>query len=232
NVPRSIAPDIAAKVEAEPNVPPSVAPDVAAKVEAEPNVPPSVPPDIAAKFVADPEVTASVAPDIAVKLEAEPNVPPSVPPDIAAKFVAEPEVTASVAPDVAVKLEAEPNVPPSVLPSMQSTPRPAEMPNDSKAEITVPQPAPHSERPSTDNRATDDRTVNAAPPEAETGVWTRCVVNLIPSGQIAVWTATSYQTCISVGTKCAGGRRFANIQFFPQANLTSTNSAELCSMGP
>jgi len=105
--------------------------------------------------------------------------------------------------------------------------------NDGKAEITIPQPAPQSEMPSTDNRATDDRHSSIAPPvhESEAPVWTRCIVNLIPSGQIAVWTATSYQACISAGTKCAGSRRYANIQFFPQPYL-SASSPEQCSTAP
>ena len=126
------------------------------------------------------------------------------------------------------KTEAGPEVQTLLMPSAT---RPEPVPNDGKAEITIPQPAPQSEMPSTDNRATDDRQSSVAPTvhEAEAPVWTRCIVNLIPSGQIAVWTATSYQACITAGTKCAGSRRYANIQFFPQPYLTSASAAEQCS---
>jgi len=126
--------------------------------------------------------------------------------------------------------KAEPEVQTLLMPSAT---RPEPVPNDGKAEITIPQPAPQSEMPSTDNRATDDRHSSIAPPvhESEAPVWTRCIVNLIPSGQIAVWTATSYQACISAGTKCAGSRRYANIQFFPQPYL-SASSPEQCSTAP
>jgi len=64
--------------------------------------------------------------------------------------------------------------------------------------------------------------------EAQTGVWTYCVVNLIPSGQIAVQKAMAYRACISAGKKCAGPRRYADIQFFDRATLTSKVPLELC----
>jgi len=64
--------------------------------------------------------------------------------------------------------------------------------------------------------------------EAQTGVWTYCVVDLIPSGQIAVQKAMTYQACISAGKKCAGPRRYVDIQFFVQPTLTSKVPLELC----
>jgi hypothetical protein len=64
--------------------------------------------------------------------------------------------------------------------------------------------------------------------EIQTGVWTYCAVDLIPSGQIAVQKAMTYQACISVGKKCAGPRRFADILFFDRPTLTSKVPLELC----
>jgi hypothetical protein len=126
-------------------------------------------------------------------------------------------------------------------PSMQLATRSDSAPNDGEAEITALEPAPHLESPSTGNRTTDDRSStlpNIQPGEvprvreAQTGVRTRCIVNLIPSGQIAVENGTSYQTCLSAGTKCAGSRPYANIQFFVEPGSTSTNSPELCNAAP
>jgi hypothetical protein len=133
--------------------------------------------------------------------------------------------------NIAAKAEAKPR---AQAPSGQSTPRSDGVTNDSKTEITTLPPASHLEMPSSRNRPTDDRPIGAAPHigEAHPGVLTRCVVNLIPSGQIAVQQATSYQACIAVGTKCAGARRYINIEFFVQPSLTSMNSPELCNMTP
>jgi hypothetical protein len=64
--------------------------------------------------------------------------------------------------------------------------------------------------------------------KARAGVWTSCVVNLIPSGQIAIQKAMTYQACISAGKKCAGPRRYAEIQFFDRPTLTSKVPLELC----
>jgi hypothetical protein len=60
------------------------------------------------------------------------------------------------------------------------------------------------------------------------GVWTRCVVNLIPTGQIAVPKATSYQSCVSIGKKCAGARRYANIQYFDLSTWVSSAPLDTC----
>jgi hypothetical protein len=70
------------------------------------------------------------------------------------------------------------------------------------------------------------------PREIQTAVWTYCAVDLIPSGQIAVQKAMTYQACISAGKKCAGPRRFANIQFFDRPTLTSKIPLELCYQEP
>ena len=67
--------------------------------------------------------------------------------------------------------------------------------------------------------------------EVQAGVWTRCTVYLIPSGQIAVQKATTYQTCISAGKKCAGTRHYAEIQFFDRPTLTTKVPLELCDTG-
>jgi hypothetical protein len=64
--------------------------------------------------------------------------------------------------------------------------------------------------------------------ENQVGAWTYCTVNLIPGGQIAVQKATTYQACISAGKKCAGNRRYADIQFFDRPTLTSKFPLEMC----
>lgn len=64
--------------------------------------------------------------------------------------------------------------------------------------------------------------------QAQAGVWTFCAVNLIPSGQIAVQKATSYRSCISAGKKCAGTRRYADIQYFDRPTWTTSVPLEVC----
>lgn len=91
----------------------------------------------------------------------------------------------------------------------------------------------------TTESSTVDRKIAAAPNlglgsevpplrEAQAGVRTYCTVDLIPGGQIAVQKATTYRTCISAGKKCAGNRRYADIQFFGRPTLTSKVPLELC----
>jgi len=62
----------------------------------------------------------------------------------------------------------------------------------------------------------------------QAAVWTYCTVNLIPGGQIAVQKAMSYQACISAGKKCAGTRRYADIQYYDRPTLASKVPLELC----
>ena len=64
--------------------------------------------------------------------------------------------------------------------------------------------------------------------QAQPGVWTSCVVNLIPTGQIAVQNAMSYRSCVSIGKKCAGARRYANIQYFDPPTWVSSSPLDVC----
>jgi len=135
---------------------------------------------------------------------------------------------------VATRIEAEPEThtaPAEPTTRFDSVQKPV------AAEIAPSQPTA-GETMTTDRRTADHEVIaapklnvgNEAPrvrnPQA--GVWTYCTVNLIPGGQIAVQKATTYRTCISAGKKCAGNRRYADIQFFDRPTLTSKVPLESC----
>jgi hypothetical protein len=123
-------------------------------------------------------------------------------------------------------------------PRMQASPRLDTMPTGVKAHLTAAPSTPANEEMTIDNGTTDLKSTampdaglstEASPlREAQAGVWTYCAVNLIPSGQIAVHKAMTYQSCISAGKKCAGPRRYADIQFFDRPTLTSKVPLDLC----
>jgi hypothetical protein len=112
-----------------------------------------------------------------------------------------------------------------------------DMPNVTEGEVTALQSVLHLEKTATaaeiDGRnsraATSLSTMKASQVgQAQPGVWTYCVVNLIPTGQIAVQNATSYRSCVSVGKKCAGARRYANIQYFDMPTWVSSAPLDVC----
>lgn len=123
-------------------------------------------------------------------------------------------------------------------PPMQATPPPDTMPDAVTAQVAALPSTPAVEEMTIDNATTDvkgapisDRNLGSEPlhlREAQAGVWTYCAVNLIPTGQIAVQKATTYQSCILAAKTCAGPRRYAEIQFFDRPTLTSKVPLELC----
>jgi hypothetical protein len=60
------------------------------------------------------------------------------------------------------------------------------------------------------------------------GFSTQCIVYLAGGTQIAVLYASSQQTCISAGPKCAAGRAFISINWYGNPVLTSSNPVESC----
>jgi hypothetical protein len=176
-------------------------------------------------------------------LEAEQIFPPAA--DVATVSMALPNTTqpAAAAPerqalppgaeagDTVARIGPEPEV---QTPSVQISPHADTMPNAVTAKVTP--SSPTAEEMISDG-ATDLK--SAAMPNANLGsrlprsevgaaVWTYCTVNLIPGGQIAVQKAMSYPSCISAAKKCAGPRRYADIQFFDRPTLTSKVPLELC----
>jgi len=112
-----------------------------------------------------------------------------------------------------------------------------DMPNVTEEEVMAPQPELHLAKMTTAPEI-DGRNSGAAPNlsavktselgQAQPGVWTYCVVNLIPTGQIAVQKAMSYQSCVSIGKKCAGARHYANIQYFDLLTWVSSAPLDVC----
>ena len=113
--------------------------------------------------------------------------------------------------------------------------RSGDMPNVTEGKMTDPQPVPDTEKTTTATESDDHNSSVAANlraektyqlAQAQPGVWVHCAVSLIPRGQIAVQKVTSYRSCISVGKKCAGARRYANIQYFDRPTWVS--SVDVC----
>ena len=137
--------------------------------------------------------------------------------------------------DIAARSGPDPEI---QTPRMQASPRLDTMPTGVKAHLTAAPSTPANEEMTIDNGTTDLKSIampdaglstEASPlREAQAEVWTYCAVNLIPSGQIAVHKAMTYQSCISAGKKCAGPRRYADIQFFDRPTLASKVPLELC----
>jgi hypothetical protein len=112
-----------------------------------------------------------------------------------------------------------------------------DMPNVTEEKMTAPQPVPDTEKTTTAPEIDDHNSSVAANlravktsqlAQSQPGVWTHCAVNLIPIGQIAVQKAVSYRSCISVGKKCAGARRYASIQYFDRPTWVSSASLDVC----
>jgi hypothetical protein len=136
-----------------------------------------------------------------------------------------------IAPDVV----AVPDVQVSSVPTAQPSDRES---NVVGVKLTALQPASDRGRAPAGNKAGDADSAAASSAnlgigaqsirQAEATVWTYCTVNLIPGGQIAVQKAMSYQACISAGKKCAGTRRYADIQYYDRPTLASKTPLELC----
>jgi hypothetical protein len=136
---------------------------------------------------------------------------------------------------IAARIESEPEV---QAPPMQTTTRSDSLPNTITGQLTALRPTSGVDGMTIDSSTTDHK-IGAAPDlglgseaprlrEAPAGVWTYCTVDLIPRGQIAVQKAMTYPACISAGKKCAGNRRYADIQFFDRPTMTSKAPLELC----
>jgi hypothetical protein len=131
-----------------------------------------------------------------------------------------------------------PKVPLAIeVPSTGAPERLGDMPNVTEEEVMALQPELHLAKMTTapeidgrNNRAATNWSAMKTSQlgHAQPGVWTRCVVNLIPTGQIAVPKATSYQSCVSIGKKCAGARRYANIQYFDLSTWVSSAPLDTC----
>jgi hypothetical protein len=131
-----------------------------------------------------------------------------------------------------------PKVPLAIEVSSTGAPeRLGDMPNVTEEEAMAPQPELHLAKMTTAPEI-DGRNSGAAPKlsavktselgQAQPGVWTYCVVNLIPTGQIAVQKAMSYQSCVSIGKKCAGARHYASIQYFDLLTWVSSAPLDVC----
>jgi hypothetical protein len=163
--------------------------------------------------------------------------------------IAAPQVQALSAPREAEGIVARSEPEPELkTPAMQAIEDWSTAPNAVAAQVAASPSAPAAEETKIDDRTTDNATIdngaadikNASMPDADLGgrslrlseaqatVWTYCTVNLIPGGQIAVHKAMTYQSCISAGKKCAGPRRYADIQFFDRPTLASKVPIELC----
>jgi len=130
--------------------------------------------------------------------------------------------------------ESEPK---AQTPAIPTTTRSDSMPDTTTGQRAALQPASGPDGTTTDSRTIEGKVAakpdvgsssEASRREAQAGVWTYCAVDLVPLGQIAVQKAISYRTCISLGKKCAGNRRYADIQFFERPTMTSKVPLELC----
>ena len=162
--------------------------------------------------------------------KAEPTASMPLPNDL------RPDIAAPQAQGLSASPEAEAIVarsgpdPETQTPRMQTSPRSGTMPNGVKAQLTASPSTPAIEEMTIDDGTADLKStaISDASLGTQAEVWTYCAVNLIPSGQIAVHKAMTYQSCISAGKKCAASRRYADIQFFDRPTLTSKVPLELC----
>jgi len=188
---------------------------------------PSVSPDSEASRRREAQESSSPKMDTATASTAPPiDSPPTMPTPLPQALPVPTE-----AQGIAARMESEPEV---QTPPMQTTPRSDGLPNTITGQRTALRPDGM-----TIGSSTTDHKIAAAPDlslgsevprlrEAPAGVWTYCTVDLIPRGQIAVQKAMTYQACISAGKKCAGNRRYADIQFFDRPTMTSKAPLELC----